>query len=190
MKLITPNTIILNANDPMSKFNRYFLYAIMIVALLPLIPAVIAGAVALSPLMLLIAIVFGLTALKSLGRGVGSFGGLMGGLISAIGSIFSGIFSVFGWLFGFTSPSARFMGSWERWRLLNSTNAGFLVDGRRSRLSEKASYESVLIQGGMGRGKSSAFVMPNLLDPPPTEPSFVISDTSGEIYKNVNLGVK
>jgi len=36
----------------------------------------------------------------------------------------------------------------------------------------------------MGRGKSSTFVMPNLLRLPPHKPSLVITDTSGEVYQN------
>ncbi|MCV2891282.1 type IV secretory system conjugative DNA transfer family protein [Ruegeria aquimaris] len=35
----------------------------------------------------------------------------------------------------------------------------------------------------MGRGKSSTFVLPNLLSPPSSLPSFVVSDTSGELYQ-------
>ncbi len=53
---------------------------------------------------------------------------------------------------------------------------------RLSTISDGA-YESILVQGGMGRGKSSAFVLPNLLSPPGSRPSFVISDTSGELYQ-------
>ena len=78
------------------------------------------------------------------------------------------------------------MGWWERARLLSSNHQGFLVDGHKSRLSQTASYESLLIQGGVGKGKSSVFVMPNLLMPPASKPSFVILDTSGEIYRHTS----
>ncbi len=44
----------------------------------------------------------------------------------------------------------------------------------------------MLVQGGVGKGKSSVFVMPNLLTPPPSKPSFVILDTSGEIFQHTS----
>jgi hypothetical protein len=75
---------------------------------------------------------------------------------------------------------ARWMPKWERYFLLNrTTHKGFLVDGRDNglRLSEKASFKSVLALGGMGAGKSSTYVIPNAftLD----NCSMVFTDTSG-----------
>lgn len=173
-----------------SNFNKALLKIIVILALLPLIPAVIMGVAALSPVALAIALLFGLTAFKPLWRGAKSLTGglasLVGGVFTGIGSVFTGLFKALGWLFGLRAPSAKFMGWWERWRLLRASHTGFLVDGRKARLSERASYESLLIQGGMGRGKSSTFVMPNLLAPSQLEPSVVISDTSGEIFQQTS----
>ncbi len=79
---------------------------------------------------------------------------------------------------------ARFMGPWERWRLLNPHHTGLLVDGHRRRLSPKVSFESVVTVGGMGRGKSSTFVIPNLLTLEGA--SCVVTDTSGEIYQRTS----
>ena len=67
------------------------------------------------------------------------------------------------------------MGWFDRWKLLGGQNDGFLVDGHRKRIPEKTTYESLIIQGGMGRGKSSTFVMPGLLNLPAHKPSFVIT---------------
>jgi type IV secretory pathway TraG/TraD family ATPase VirD4 len=53
-------------------------------------------------------------------------------------------------------------------------------------LSEIATYESALVQGGMGKGKTSVFVIPNLLNPSRLEPSFVVTDTSGEIHRHTS----
>lgn len=104
--------------------------------------------------------------------------------------VLSGIFSVI-WhlLLGLrnigspTQRGARWMPKWERFFLLNrTTHKGFLVDGRATglRLSEKASFKSVLALGGMGAGKSSTYVIPNAftLD----NCSMVFTDTSGELY--------
>ncbi len=84
------------------------------------------------------------------------------------------------WVLSQKKPSARFMGWFEKWRFFDTGTQGFLVDGKSVRLSEKVSMQSVLAVGGMGSGKSSIFVMPNIytLD----DCSLVISDTSGEIY--------
>lgn len=173
-----------------SKFNKTVFKILVVLALLPLAPAIIAGAVALSPVALAIALIFGLKAFKPLSRGskaaLSGIGGLFNGLSSRVLGIFTGMFKAVGWLFGMSAPKARFMGWLDRWLLLQKSHAGFLVDGRKARLSEKASYESLLIQGGMGRGKSSTFVIPNLLSPPSMMPSFVISDTSGEIFQHTS----
>jgi|GEM_PF-164489 len=106
---------------------------------------------------------------------------LIGGSASILGVTVGGIFSflTFGW-----SPlggrGAKFLGGFDHWRLLGRRHNGLLVDGYRYRLTEKASFESILTVGGMGRGKSSTFVIPNLLTM--DECSFVISDTSGELF--------
>lgn len=164
----------------LSKLNGLFLKFLIIVALLPLVPAVLGSIAAISPILLVI-LIFGLGAWF-----VPSFqplhwlGTLTSGLAAMLGS-FLGF--LFGWI-PVGRRGARFMGVWERWRLLNSSHKGFLLDGQKKRLSEKVSCESVLTVGGMGRGKSSNFVMPNLftLD----DCSFVVSDTSGEIYENTS----
>lgn len=178
-----------------SKINSSFLKALIVIALLPIVPALIIG---LSPGGILILAIVATIFIPSFRRFISSmFNSIISGFTSLISAIFGGVFSMIdgafkltfgglfagiGWLFGMGGTKARFMGVFERGRLLSSGNNGFLVDGRSSRLSEAASYESLLVQGGVGKGKSSVFVMPNLLDPPSTKPSFVILDTSGEIF--------
>jgi len=156
----------------------------------------------LAPAGLLLVVVVAYLAWAPFRRGVNSLFGSIGKLIStiflglfkAVGLLFTGFFKAiglilrgcgisFGWLWGASVPTSQFMGWFERWRLLRSSNQGPLVDGRTSRLTESAGYESILVQGGMGRGKSSTFVIPNLLSPPSSLPSFVVSDTSGELYQ-------
>ena len=79
---------------------------------------------------------------------------------------------------------ARYMGNIEAWSFFHASHKGFVIDGAKRRLSEKVSYQSLLTVGGMGKGKSSAFVMPNLftLD----NCSMVVTDTSGEIYEQTS----
>jgi len=79
---------------------------------------------------------------------------------------------------------ARYMGSLEALNFFKSSHTGFVIDGAKRRLSEKVSYQSLLTVGGMGKGKSTVFVMPNLytLD----NCSMVVTDTSGEIYEQTS----
>lgn len=165
-----------------SKFNKILIIIIVVLALLPVIPALL---VALSPVAVLLIVLGGVVGLRPLRRVVF---GLIGGIVNAVSGILNGIGRALGlslgWLFTGGDKSAKFMGGFEKARLLSSRNQGILIDGKSARLSEAASYESVLIQGGMGRGKTSTFVMPNLLMPPKTRPSFVVTDTSGEIFQN------
>ncbi len=98
------------------------------------------------------------------------------GLSSAV----HGLLMILTWVFTKPKPSARFMGWFEKWLLFKRGDRGFLVDGYNKRLTEQLSFKSVLAVAGMGQGKSSVMVMPNLytLD----NCSIVVSDTSGEIY--------
>jgi len=173
----------------MRKFNRFFFQAVVILALIPFVPAILAAVMAISPILLVVGMFFGLAALRPFRRmGSRLFGGLtnmVGGLFKATGS---GLYEGAAWMFRGRSRSGRFMGFFERRITLRFGQKGMLVDGRAARLSQKSTYESIVIQGGVGRGKSSIFVMPNLLNLPSSrpskQPSFVISDTSGEIYQN------
>ena len=71
----------------------------------------------------------------------------------------------------------------ERVLLLNRWHKGFLIDGHKRRLSQKVSFQSVLAVGGMGTGKTSTLVLPNLYTLANEELSFVVTDTSGELYE-------
>ena len=183
----------------MKAFNQGFLKFIIILSLLPLVPVFL---LSLAPAGLLVVAVITYFSWAPFRRGVNSvfrgigrgISALFGGIFKAVWLLITGVFKglgwglkgfglSLGWLWGAHTPQTRFMGWLERWRLLRSSHQGPLVDGRSSRLSEEAGYESLLVQGGMGRGKSSAIVLPNLLSPPASRPSFVISDTSGELYQ-------
>jgi len=79
---------------------------------------------------------------------------------------------------------ARYMGNLEAMSFFKSSHKGFVIDGAKRRLSQKVSYQSLLTVGGMGKGKSTVFVMPNLytLD----NCSMVVTDTSGEIFQQTS----
>lgn len=149
--------------------------------LLFLLPSLIA----VLPLLVLLAFLFGISSVKGVGR---SF---FGGSTSLIKSLFEGLAEIFkfswkavSWLLTDSSKTNRFMGWVDQQKLFGIHQKGFLIDGYSKRMSESASYESLLVSAGMGRGKSSTFVMPNLLKLPTQKPSLVITDTSGEVYEN------
>lgn len=76
---------------------------------------------------------------------------------------------------------ARYADAFETLAILNPLHRGWLIAGRMQRLSSRTSYQSLLTVGGMGTGKTSRFVIPNLLAL--DHRSLVITDTSGEIYE-------
>jgi len=165
----------------MSRLLKVFLAGLIVLAILPFLPAFLAG----SPLLILLIFFFGFKHLKGLWGGTWKMSGdIISASLTFISAIFKGVVAILGWLFVGRSKRNSFMGSWQQFKLLGPHQDGFLVDGHKKRLSETSTYESLLIQGGMGRGKSSTFVMPNLLNLPRHNPSFVITDTSGEIFQN------
>lgn len=74
--------------------------------------------------------------------------------------------------------TASFMGFCERWKLLSSKNRGVVIDGKR-KLPLDLSYQGVLIVAPTGMGKTTSYVIPNVLQA--HGQSFVITDPSGEI---------
>ena len=175
----------------MSRLNALVIKILVVLALLPLAPAIIGTIAAISPLLpFALLLVLGWMFIPGF-RPVGWLLSALRGLFRTVGAVLFGTLGVagkcLGFLFGmlsFQNRGARFMGFFERMLLLSASNYGFLVDGHKRRLSRKNSFQSVLTVGGMGRGKSSVFVMPNLytLD----DCSFVVSDTSGEIYQQTS----
>ncbi len=175
----------------MKRFNAALIKILIFLALLPLVPFILHAIINISPVLLLV-LIFGIGWMFVPGfRPFGWLFAALGGLFRGASSIVVTTISILGksiaFLFGLLplpGGGARFMGVFERMVLLNSYHRGFLVDGHKRRLSKKTSFESVVTVGGMGRGKSSVFVMPNLLTL--KDCSFVVSDTSGEIYQQTS----
>ncbi|MGB0438511.1 MAG: type IV secretory system conjugative DNA transfer family protein [Paracoccaceae bacterium] len=80
--------------------------------------------------------------------------------------------------------SAAFLSSWHRWRLLSEHHEGFLLDGVWRALSRKASFQSVLVVGGVGKGKTTGLCIPNLFHL--RQASLVVIDTSGELFEQTS----
>lgn len=176
----------------MKNLNVTVFKALMVIGLAPAVLALIAGNPPLGILIALICLSLLIPSFRPF-RWIGeAISRLFGGLLKGVGAVIGGFFQLLGAIFGgffrlFTfgwwpagGRGAKFLRGWDHWKLLSRQHNGLLVDGHRYRLSEKASFECVLTVGGMGRGKSSTFVIPNLLTL--DDCSFVISDTSGELY--------
>ena len=157
--------------------SRFWTGVIWVLILFGVIPAM-ASASAQGVNSMIVVIVFGVAALWVLGSALN---------VWPLNQIFSGIGKsspdFFRWLFfaGRRWEGARYMGAVEETKFLSPRNKGWLVDGKSKRVSEQVSYQSMLTVGGMGKGKSSVFVIPNLytLD----NRSMVVTDTSGELYE-------
>jgi len=79
---------------------------------------------------------------------------------------------------------ARFQGRFEASRLLKSSNKGLLIDGKDKRLGADDSYKHCLLVAPTGGGKTTKYVIPNLLKL--DNCSMIVTDPSGEIFEQVS----
>lgn len=103
-----------------------------------------------------------------------------------IKATFSGFFKISKFLLkGYVlekDVGARFSSSKEQKEILNSFNKGLLIDGKNKRLSEKDSFEHIAIIAKPGGGKTTGYIIPNILDKSNQNCSMLITDPSGEIF--------
>ncbi len=71
-------------------------------------------------------------------------------------------------------------------QLLQPSHRGVLMDGVNKRMTEKKSFEHVAIVSPPGGGKSSGYIVPNILDRAKQKSSMLITDPSGEIFANTS----
>lgn len=80
-----------------------------------------------------------------------------------------------------TTSGAQFATRRELKSWLNTRNNGLLLDGQTARLSETDSFQNVCVIAGIGTGKTSSYVIPNVLDKLDQDISFVVNDPKGEV---------
>ena len=78
---------------------------------------------------------------------------------------------------------ARFLTPDELRQLFSSRNRGALIDGNKKRLSEKDSYEHIAAIAKPGSGKTTAYIIPNILELSKDNKSMVVNDPSREVYE-------
>ena len=81
---------------------------------------------------------------------------------------------------------ARFASKKEASDLFKRSNKGVLINGKDQRISEKDSFEHLCIIAKPGAGKTTGYIIPNVLDKASHNCSMVITDPSGEIFENTS----
>ena len=89
--------------------------------------------------------------------------------------------SGFSWLFGEGRRPQGFMNYFDRLALLNGFNSGLLLNGKNDRISKQNSLTHCLVVAKTGGGKSSTFIIPNILTL--KNCSILCTDLSGELYR-------
>ncbi len=88
-------------------------------------------------------------------------------------------------LFGLSSSSGMMKSSEER-RFLNFRGKGLVLDGQNKRLSQKDSFNHMGIIARTGGGKTTAYIIPNILKLAGAKNSMVVTDLSGELYQKTS----
>lgn len=68
-------------------------------------------------------------------------------------------------------------------KYLNPQNNGLLLDGNDGYISEKDSFQNVCVMARVGAGKTSRYIIPNVLAKARTKCSLVINDPKGEVFE-------
>ncbi|MEZ5536399.1 MAG: type IV secretory system conjugative DNA transfer family protein [Thiolinea sp.] len=77
---------------------------------------------------------------------------------------------------------ATFGRRWEYGLYLNARNRGLLLDGDSLKLSENESFQNVCCIARVGAGKTSRYIIPNVLARANKQCSLIINDPKGEVY--------
>ena len=115
---------------------------------------------------------------------------LFGFAIFSTGSVTASKFNPllkFGWILakGFGSSNGM-MNERDQHKLFSTSNKGLLLDGKNKRLSLKNSFNHLALVSRTGAGKTTSYVIPNILKLAREKNSMVITDISGELYENTS----
>ena len=81
---------------------------------------------------------------------------------------------------------AKFAKPRERGQWLNAGNTGLLLDGQSLRLSESESFQNLCMVARVGAGKTSRFIIPNVLGLANSKASIVVNDPKGEVFASTS----
>ncbi len=101
-----------------------------------------------------------------------------------------GVYKAGVWLYGQNrltkETGARFATASEIRKIAHSSHTGVLIDGKNKRLSDIDSFQAVGIFSPPGRGKTTGYIVPNILNKAQQKCSMLISDPSGEIFEKTS----
>ena len=86
----------------------------------------------------------------------------------------------------FSLSSNGMMGSSEERKFLKFSNKGLVLDGQNKRLSEKDSFNHMGIIARTGGGKTTNYIIPNILKLASHKNSMIVTDLSGELYQKTS----
>ena len=89
-----------------------------------------------------------------------------------------------------SKSGAKFANRWDYRSYLSSKHKGLLLDGQSLRLSERESFQNVCVIARVGAGKTSQYIIPNVLDKANHNCSMVINDPKGEVYEQTSKHLK
>ncbi len=69
---------------------------------------------------------------------------------------------------------------------LNSSQKGLILDGHSLCLSEQESFKNICVLARVGAGKTSRYIIPNVLKRASEHCSMVINDPKGEVFENTS----
>lgn len=81
------------------------------------------------------------------------------------------------------TDGARLLTPRETSQILSPRNTGLLIDGQSGRISERESFQNVCVMARVGAGKTSRYIIPNVLDKAKRHCSMVINDPKGEVFE-------
>lgn len=85
-----------------------------------------------------------------------------------------------------SNKGSRFLTETEQLKLFSHKNKGLLVDGDKKCLALDESFKHLLLVAQTGAGKTSRFIIPNVLQLADTENSIIVTDPSGEIFSGTS----
>ncbi|MGA4604209.1 type IV secretory system conjugative DNA transfer family protein [Pseudoalteromonas maricaloris] len=78
---------------------------------------------------------------------------------------------------------ARFANKAELTSMFSKSNKGLLINGNDKRLSLQDSFEHLAVIAKPGSGKTTAFIIPSILELSSSYCSMIVNDPSGEVYQ-------
>ncbi len=109
--------------------------------------------------------------------------GLLTGSLKLVGMDIKYLFKGY---MGDKAKGARFADPSSYRDFLNHRHQGLLLDGDCLHLSESSSFQNVCIMARVGAGKTSRYIIPNVLDKARQPCSMVVNDPKGEVFSQTS----